>query len=411
MSAAETGVIILEEVPGQDVERKITAFLSPFISNASKESLITALGKAPRVLISNISLETGILLVRKLNNLGAQVCYRPANEDSGNGASESSEPEPEAEWIRRKRSHMSSGIDEAIENETLVRESPTLKMKLEKARKSKPSLVIILGKPLGKRFPLNSKNQVIGRASECDISIIDRSLSRSHAEIFKSEKGRYYIKDCGSTNGTYLNDRKVIPGKALAIKNGDFLKLGNMIFKFIAAGKIDQVFHEDMLNLATLDDLTGIPNRHSIMAALEEECYKAKAAKLPLSIIIFDLDDFKSVNDRFGHGAGDLLLKETAKVAQGTIRDHDFLGRFGGDEFMAILWNTSLSNAYIIAERIRSRIEKHDFLYERKKISVTISLGVSTLDGTIQSIGSLFKKADTAQYNAKRNGGNQVSLQ
>lgn len=306
---------------------------------------------------------------------------------------------------------MGSGVDETIENDTLIRESKTLKLKLEEARKSEACLVIILGKPLGKRFALNSKNQVIGRGYECDISIIDRSLSRSHVEIFKRENGRYYIKDCESTNGTYLNDQKVIPGKVLSLKNGDFLKLGNIIFKFIAGGKIDNVFHEDMLNLATLDDLTGIPNRKSIMAVLEEECYKAKASNMPFSIIIFDLDNFKSINDRFGHIAGDLVLRETAKVAQGTIRNHDFVGRFGGDEFIIILWNTSLSNASIIAERLRSKIEKHDFIYEKNKISVTISLGVSTLDVSIQSINSLFKEADTAHYNAKKNGGNQTSVQ
>ncbi|MEJ2724513.1 MAG: GGDEF domain-containing protein [Deltaproteobacteria bacterium] len=410
MGAGEQGVILVEKVPGSDVEQKITAFLSPFISNTAKESLGIALAKAPCVLISNISLEAGILLARKLNRLRAQASCQSANGDSGKRILENLAHALDSIQIERREPHMSSAVDEAIGNDTLVRESATLKLKLEKARKSEACLVIIFGKPLGKTFPLKSKTQVIGRGSECDISIIDRSLSRSHAEVFKKEGGRCYIKDLGSTNGTYLNDWKVIPGKALTIKNGDFLKLGNMIFKFISRGKLDSVFHEDMLNLATLDDLTGIPNRKSIMTALEEECSRAKVAKLPLSIVIFDLDGFKSINDRFGHGAGDLLLKETAKVAQGTIREHDFVGRFGGDEFMIILWDTSLSNAYTIAERIRSRIEKHAFLYEAKKISVTISIGVSTLDGSIQSIKDLFNKADTAQYNAKRNGGNQVSL-
>jgi len=97
------------------------------------------------------------------------------------------------------------------------------------------------------------------------------------------------------------------------------------------------------------------------------------------------------------------------KVVQSVIRGDDFIGRFGGDEFMVVLWDSSFANACIVAERIRSKIEKHGFTYEGKRIPVTISLGVSSLDDSIQSIDDFFKRADGAQYNAKKNGGNQVS--
>ena len=132
-------------------------------------------------------------------------------------------------------------------------------------------------------------------------------------------------------------------------------------------------------------------------------------SKKPLSAIVLDLDHFKSVNDTYGHQAGDFVLKETVKVAQSAIRSDDFIGRFGGDEFMVVLWDTSNTNACIVAERIRSKIEKYNFTYERKRIPVTVSLGVCSLDDSIQSIDSFFKRADEAQYNAKKNGGNQVS--
>jgi two-component system, cell cycle response regulator len=304
---------------------------------------------------------------------------------------------------------MDSGSNQAVANETLVRESKTLKLKLEEARKSKPCLVIYLGKPLGKRLLLNPKPQTIGRSSECEIPVSDGSLSKKHAQVFKKGAGQYYIKDLGSTNGTFVNDRKLLPGKAIEMKDGDFVKLGNIIFKFIAKGKIENVFHKDILTLATRDDLTGIPNRKSIMAALEEETYKAGVTKQPLSLIIFDLDNFKSVNDSFGHAAGDLVLKEAAKVAQGVIRDQDYVGRIGGDEFLVVLRNTSPANACIIGERIRSGIEKHSFGYDGKEISVTLSVGVACFDESIQSIEDFLRRADEAQYAAKKNGGNQVS--
>ncbi|MBN2033116.1 MAG: FHA domain-containing protein, partial [Deltaproteobacteria bacterium] len=136
---------------------------------------------------------------------------------------------------------MNSGFNQTIANETLVKESKTLKIKLEEAFNSQPCLVIYLGKSMGKRFLLTPKPQAIGRDSECEIPVLDRSLSRKHAQVFKKGAGRYYIKDLGSTNGTFINDRKLLPGQAVAMKDGDFIKLGNLIFKFIAKGKIDNV--------------------------------------------------------------------------------------------------------------------------------------------------------------------------
>ena len=304
---------------------------------------------------------------------------------------------------------MDSDVQTDIGNDTLIRESKTLKLKLQEARRSEACLVIVLGKPLGKRFVLNSKTMVVGRGSECQIPILDSSLSRAHAQVLKKESGRFYVSDLGSTNGTYLNEQKLTSSRAVEVKNGDLLKMGNMIFKFIGRGKIDNVFHKDILYLASRDDLTGTLNRQSLMSCLEEGFHKARMSKKPLSAIVLDLDQFKSINDTFGHAAGDFVLKETVKVAQSAIRGDDFIGRYGGDEFMAVLWDTSLTNACIIAERIRSKIEKHSFTYEGKRIPVTVSLGVSSLDDSIQSIGKFFERADGAQYNAKRNGGNQVS--
>ena len=304
---------------------------------------------------------------------------------------------------------MNPVFQQDIANETLVRESKTLKLKLQEARRSEACLVIVLGKPLGKRFALNRKTVVIGRGSECEIPMLDSSLSRAHAELLKKEGGRFYLSDLNSTNGTYLNDQKLTPGKAIEVKNGDLLKMGNIIFKFIGRGKIDNVFHKDILYLASRDDLTGTLNRVSLRSCLEEGFQKARMSRKPLSVIVLDLDHFKSVNDTYGHAAGDFVLKETVKVAQSVIRGDDFIGRFGGDEFMVVLWDTSPTNACIIAERIRSKIEKHGFTYEGKRIPITVSLGVCSLDDSMQSMDDFFKRADGAQYSAKKNGGNQVS--
>jgi diguanylate cyclase (GGDEF)-like protein len=299
--------------------------------------------------------------------------------------------------------------DGGIKNQTSTNGSDTLEMKLEEARGTESSLVIILGKPLGQQFILESNNVVIGRRFDCDICIADGSLSRVHAEFSKDHNKKYTVTDLDSTNGTYLNDRRIKPKKRVTLKNGDLLKVGNIILKFIAEGSIDNIFHSDMFNLAMFDDLTGIYNRKSIMDALKIGFKKAKMTNHLFSIITFDLDRLKWVNDTYGHAAGDFALKETVGTINNALRKGDLFGRVGGDEFLIILERTNLSNACYIAERMRADIEAHDFIYDGNEISLTISVGVWSSDSEIHSADSLYNRADEALYKAKTNGGNKVA--
>ena len=164
-----------------------------------------------------------------------------------------------------------------------------------------------------------------------------------------------------------------------------------------------------MKNLASVDDLTKVYNKKSIMGSLEEGFKVAKIVGDPFSIIIFDIDDFKSINDQFGHAAGDYVLSEIPKALKGVTRQQDHIGRFGGDEFLIVLRNASLSNACSIAERIKSNVEKRIFRHEGEEFHITVSLGVASADSSTPSADSLFKAADRANYSAKRDGGNRVS--
>ena len=293
-------------------------------------------------------------------------------------------------------------------SETISKDSDTLRIKLEQARKTPACLVMVFGSPLGKQFVLESEQTDIGRGSICQISINDKSISRSQARIWKDAAGAYFVKDLGSTNGSCLNDRQLQPDQPSSLKDGDFLKVGNIILKFVAAGSFDNVFHAEMLNIALIDDLTGIPNRKSILEALDEQFRLARMTDTPFSILLFDLDDFKSINDRFGHLAGDYVLKEIPKALTDVLRQQDYFGRFGGDEFLVLLKNTTLANACRIAERIRVAIQNHGFPYEEKKIPVSVSVGVASLDSSLQASTNLFQQADKAHYNAKESGGNKV---
>ena len=152
------------------------------------------------------------------------------------------------------------------------------------------------------------------------------------------------------------------------------------------------------------DQLTQLLNRRAYSAALEEEVDRAKRYGRPLSLIVFDIDHFKRVNDTHGHAVGDRVLTELAEVASGCVRRTDLLCRIGGEEFVVIAPETDLREAKVLAERLRTHTEEHDFA---KVGVVTISLGVATLEPNEKADG-LFRRSDSALYRAKKRGRNIV---
>ena len=161
--------------------------------------------------------------------------------------------------------------------------------------------------------------------------------------------------------------------------------------------------------LATTDALTNAKNR-SLGEALLEQAFKETVREPKnLSLMIFDIDDFKQVNDTFGHAAGDIVLQEVVKLASAVLRTTDTVVRWGGEEFLIILKNCPLENAQSLASQLQSQMAAHPFIVGSQSIKVTVSLGVAQLEPT-ETIAQLIKRADDAQYNAKRNGKNRVAV-
>jgi diguanylate cyclase (GGDEF)-like protein len=151
-----------------------------------------------------------------------------------------------------------------------------------------------------------------------------------------------------------------------------------------------------------IDELTGLANRRAIQARLQDEIARSIRYDHPLSVLMIDLDDFKSVNDRFGHAAGDAALTTTAHAIETSIRSIDLAGRYGGEEFLVILPETATPGAEVVAERIRSSIENG--------VRVTVSIGLATLAPEDSDPSNLVDRADAALYDAKRTGKNRVVL-
>ncbi|MCT7463816.1 sensor domain-containing diguanylate cyclase [Aliarcobacter cryaerophilus] len=162
--------------------------------------------------------------------------------------------------------------------------------------------------------------------------------------------------------------------------------------------------YKKMKDLASIDDLTKIYNRYYFFNIFNQQLEKLKSDKTIFSLIMFDLDHFKNVNDTYGHDVGDYVLNETCRVVEKCLREDDTFARIGGEEFLISLPNTNIEDAFYIAQRIRQNIEQHKF----KDISkLTISLGVAEANEPILST-ELLKKVDLALYKAKKEGRNKV---
>jgi len=265
-------------------------------------------------------------------------------------------------------------------------------------------LVVIYGSSLGRKYDLLDDVVTIGRDPENTIALDVDSVSRRHARIetFGAHK---YVVDLNSTNGTYLNDQLALREQ---LKNGDLLKVGDTIFKFLAGANIESAYHEEIYTMTVTDGLTQVPNKRYLLEYLEREFSRARRYGRNLSCVMFDIDHFKSINDEYGHLTGDYILKELAGVINRRIRREEMFSRYGGEEFCIVLPESDPDAVFEFASTVRKLIEGHVFEFEGSRISVTISLGVGHLAEPMRDPIELLKAADDKLYEAKRGGRNKV---
>lgn len=258
----------------------------------------------------------------------------------------------------------------------------------------------------GNLFELKSDQVTIGRDSTCELALSDSSVSRKHALIEKTEAG-YQVSDLGSTNGTSVNEVRV-ESKALA--TGDRIQVGGFIFKFLSTDHIELQYHEAVYSMMTRDGLTGVLNKRSFIELLGREYRQAAARGTQLSLVLFDIDHFKSVNDTHGHLAGDEVLQEIAQRIESTIADHNIFARYGGEEFAILLPDYSLEEAAWLAEDCRVVVEALPFQTNAGDLPITVSIGaasVAALDSHVNEL-ELVQAADVKLYEAKHGGRNRV---
>jgi diguanylate cyclase (GGDEF)-like protein len=258
---------------------------------------------------------------------------------------------------------------------------------------------------MGQRFSLTNFSLSFGRDKECEVQLTDNSVSRKHARIESGEQG-FRLIDLGSTNGTFINDQLT---KLSPLTDGDYIRVGNCIFRFLEGGNIEAEYHEEIYRLTILDGLTGIHNKRYLLEFLDRELARSARHQRPLSLIMVDVDEFKSVNDRFGHLGGDYTLREMVSCVRHTIRREELFARYGGEEFAIVLPETTLEGARVAAERIRTHVAQHRFSFDDLAFQITVSLGVFTTTGD-ESLAptELIRQADQKLYLAKHAGRNCV---
>jgi len=166
---------------------------------------------------------------------------------------------------------------------------------------------------------------------------------------------------------------------------------------------------DNYMRLSTTDSLTGIHNRHRIIETLKKELVRAKRYFLDLSLVLFDIDNFKTINDFYGYQVGDVILRDLASVTAETMRSIDEVGRYGGEEFLVILPETNLKNASIAGSRIKNRVMNHVFPGIAKDIKISLSIGITSYLRDVDiSVDDLLRRTDQSLYEAKKKGKNCV---
>lgn len=278
-----------------------------------------------------------------------------------------------------------------------------------KVRRPGEACLVVIHAPvqndLGRRHVLDKDTTTVGRGRDNDIVLPSDCVSRRHARL-EQRAGNLFVVDLASTNGTFIND-DAHAVRERQLQRGDRLKIGDTIFKYLSGSDIELQYHEILFRMTVTDGLTDLANRKQLDALLEEEIPRARRHNRDLSLLMIDIDYFKSINDTHGHLTGDSVLRGLAAILQRRLRPNDRLGRYGGEEFCAILPETSLHNAAKIGEELRSLVAAHAFVAEDKNIRVTISVGAGALREGM-TLADLYRCADEMLYKAKRTGRNKV---
>ena len=270
-----------------------------------------------------------------------------------------------------------------------------------------PYLVVLAGDSSGKVIRLRpNATFVAGRTRECDLCFDCENISRKHACFELDNLCNTTLRDLGSTNGTIVNGKKITTA---LLNDGDRICMGDIILRYSYQDALEFDLQRDLYNKATRDALTGAFNKRYFKENFHKEFSFHKRQNLPLSLIILDLDDFKKLNDTYGHVNGDIVLKSLAKEIISCMRREDIFARFGGEEFVALFRCTPHSTAITIANKLVELVNTMKFTTSTLEFNTTATVGLATLaEGNFNTPEEMLMAADRNLYVGKHSGKNMV---
>jgi diguanylate cyclase (GGDEF)-like protein len=273
-------------------------------------------------------------------------------------------------------------------------------------------LIVVAGEIPGTMVRLNDRGTTLGRSADSSFPISDITVSRQHAFLSVDENGTVYLRDDGSTNGTFVNGKRVTAFRQVSLDDGDRIQLGtSVVLKLARLDPNDELFQREMFERTVRDNLTGLYNRAYLINQIGVLAERNAAQGMGLAVLMLDIDHFKRVNDRYGHLVGDGVLREVASVIRESTRSEDLVARFGGEEFVVALPISVAQLALDRADRIRTNLAERRIRTEGQEIQVTASIGLAFgPPGRTRNEMALIMTADEALYQAKAQGRNCVVL-
>ncbi|WP_165071590.1 diguanylate cyclase [Paludisphaera rhizosphaerae] len=271
-------------------------------------------------------------------------------------------------------------------------------------------LIIVHGGTTGALLRIEGAETRLGRGTESTHQFHDPTVSRRHAVVTQDDEGQTWITDLGSSNGTFVDNKRIPPRKPIQIEDGARIQLGGtVVLKFVTLDPCDERFQREMYERTVRDNLTGLYNRAYLLEQIGPLCERNFIRGLGTAVLMIDVDHFKRINDTHGHDAGDAALREVAKTLRDSTRSEDLVARYGGEEFLVALPTSSKEQALERAEQIRMFLADRIIRAGRRELRITASFGVScSLIGRPRTINALISTADLALYEAKRAGRNRV---
>jgi two-component system, cell cycle response regulator len=268
-------------------------------------------------------------------------------------------------------------------------------------------LVVIAGFRLGDCVALVRGRQLIGRDRTAGVSLPDESVSRFHAALTVGPH-EVLVEDLDSTNGCLLNG---VATTAAVLRNGDQIALGDVVLRYYDGSCREGGYHFALYEQTSRDALTGLLNRRRILQRATDSLVLAGSLGQSIAVLMVDTDRFKQVNDRHGHAAGDRLLRQIGEALRSALRGDSYVGRLGGDEFLAVLADIDAAAARIAGARITARVRSLEIegLAEFDRPSVSLGIALSDPRGE-EGIDALIERADQALLEAKRQGRDRLVM-